>query len=42
MKCCAQVPSAGPWWNGDEDMPGGAVAECLTLYLPLRAQSKDC
>lgn len=42
MKCCAQVPSAGPWWNGDEDMPGGAVAECLAHYLPLRAQNKDC
>lgn len=42
MKCCAQVPSAGPWWNGDEDMPGGAVAECLTPHLPLQAQSKDC
>lgn len=42
MKCCVQVPSAGPWWNRDEDMPGGAVAECLAHYLPLRAQSKDC
>jgi len=42
MKCWAQVPGAGPWWNGDEDTPGGAVAECLISYLPLRAQNKDC
>lgn len=42
MKCCAQVPSAGSRWNRDEDMPGGAVVECLTHYLPLRAQSKGC
>lgn len=42
MKCCAQVPSAGPWWNGDEDVPGSAVAECLTPHLPLRAQGKHC
>lgn len=41
MKCCAQVPSAGPWWNRDKDMPGGAVAEYLAHYILLRAQSKD-
>lgn len=42
MKCCAQVPTAGPWWNRDGDMPGGAAGEGLTHYLPLRTRCKDC
>lgn len=42
MKCCAQVPSTGSCWNRDEDTPGVIVAELLTHYLPLRAQSMDC